>query len=82
MGDSRKRGRKMKMDFRRKQIERQKELLRMDRNAPGFDRDIWLLKWELTEIQPGSLSWRMGLIRALRRAIRALERENKERGDK
>jgi len=62
--------------YRLKQIERQAELLKMDTGAPGFDPDIWQLEYAITEIAPYSRAWRAGRIRALRRAITALKREN------
>lgn len=68
-------------EYMRKQTERQNELLREIWEGLKRDPDIWNLEYMICSIQPGSLAWRSGHIRSLRRAIRALERENEERGD-
>ena len=69
-------------EYMRKQIDRQNELLR--EKFKGLERDplFWNLEYMICSIQPGSLAWRSGQIRTIRREIRALERENKERGHK
>ena len=69
-------------EYMRKQIDRQNELLREKFKVLERDPDIWNLEYMICSIQPGSLAWRSGQIRTIRRAIRALERENKERGHK
>ena len=69
-------------EYMRKQINRQNELLRERFKGLKRDPDIWNLEYMICSIQPGSLAWRSGQIRTIRRAIRALERENKERGHK
>lgn len=71
-------------EYRIRQTERAIELSRMDKQnlPPPMDRDIWILEHELTQIQPYSWAWRRGLVHALRRAIRALERENREKEEK
>ena len=69
-------------EYMRKQIDRQNELLREKFKGLEGDPDIWNLEYMICSIQPGSLAWRSGQIRTIRRAIRALERENKERGHK
>ena len=66
-------------EYRKKQLERQRQLLDDMVKGVDYDPDIWNLKYMLTEIAPGSRAWRSGYIRSLRRAIRALERENKEK---
>lgn len=63
------------VEYRRKQIVEQDKLLREYPEKPGIDRDIWNLKFMLTEISPRSRAWRFGYIRSLRRAIKALEKE-------
>ena len=70
-------------EYRKKQLVRQNELLKFFPEEPGIDRDIWNLEYMLTEIRPGSLAWRSGYIRSLRRAIRALKKEKKifEKGE-
>ena len=81
VGDSRKRGGSMNAaEYIRKQTELQNELLREIWEGLTSDPDIWNLEYMICSIQPGSLAWRSGHIRSLRRAIRALERENRERG--
>lgn len=67
-------------EYIRKQTELQNELLREIWEGLTRDPDIWNLEYMICSIRPGSLAWRSGHIRSLRRAIRALERENKERG--
>ncbi len=62
-------------EYERKRVFRQGELLKNCPEGPGIDRDIWNLEYMITEIRPGSLSWRNGHIQSLRRAIQALERE-------
>lgn len=63
-----------------KQTERKLELLQIRwNNTPGVDWDIWNLEYLLTTIHPYSSLWRDGTVRSLRRAIRALERENREK---
>lgn len=52
------------------------ELLREKFSGKCIDNDIWNLKWMLTQIHPYSRNWQNGCIRSLRRAIKALEREN------
>ena len=69
-------------EYMRKQIDRQNELLREKFKGLERDPDIWNLEYMICSIQPGSLAWRSRQIRTIRRAIRALERENKERGHK
>lgn len=69
-------------EYMRKQIDRQNELLREKFKGLERDPDIWNLEYMICGIQPDSLAWRSGQIRTLRRAIRALERENEERGHK
>ena len=71
----------MNNDYLREQIKRQSDLLKKRWNGEEGDPDIWNLEYMICSIQPGSMAWRSGQIRSLRRAIRALERENKERGD-
>lgn len=67
-------------EYRRKQAERQLELALIRwNNTPGVDWDIWNLEYLLTTIHPYSSLWRDGTVRSLRRAIRALERENREK---
>jgi len=70
-----------KVEYMRKQIDRRQELLRELWKGLDRDKDIWNLEYMICSIQPNSSAWRNGHIRSLRRAIRALERENKERGD-
>jgi hypothetical protein len=70
-----------KTEHMRKRFARQSELLRERFKGLKRDPDIWNLEYMITEIGYGSFAWRSGQIRTLRRAIRALERENKERGD-
>ena len=41
----------------------------------GTKRDIWLLKYLATSIRPYSRRWRDGTLRAIRHAIKALEKE-------
>ena len=57
-------------EYRKKQLERQRQLLDDMVKGVDCDPDIWNLKYMLTEIAPGSRAWR---------SIRALERENKEK---
>ena len=70
-----------KREYRKKSLKRQDELLRIAEEGIEYDPDIWNLEYMITEISPGSIAWRSGYIRSLRRAIRALKRENKERGN-
>ena len=71
-----------KVEYMQKQIDRKQELLREFWKGLDRDRDIWNLEYMICSIQPGSRAWRNGHIRSLRRAIRALERENREKGEK
>lgn len=71
-----------KADYMRKQFKRQENLLRELWDGLDRDPDIWNLEYMITSIAPGSRAWRMGQIRTLRRAIRALERENRKEGNK
>lgn len=67
-------------EYSRKQAERQLELVLIRwSKTPGVDWDIWNLEYLLTTIHPYSSLWRDGAVRSLRRAIRALERENREK---
>lgn len=73
--------RKMKSadEHRKKMLERQSQLLSDLLTGDIEDTDIWNLEMMITEIAPGSRAWRSGHIRSLRRAIKALQRENQER---
>lgn len=67
-------------EYRRKQAEENLKLMLYRWNNPQIKNwDIWNLKVMLTEIDPNSRAWRRGDVRALRRAIRALEREEREK---
>ena len=68
-----------KIDYMRKQLKRQEQLLRERWNGKACDPDIWNLEYMATTISPGSRAWRMGQIRSLRRAVKALKREKQER---
>ena len=70
----------MNSDYLRKQIERQSDLLKKRWNGEEGDPDVWNLEYMITEIRPGSRAWNRGVIRSLRRAIKALEREGRESG--
>ncbi len=70
------------IEFRRKQLARRMELLEMATNGTVIDRDVWNLEYMITNIGQHSDHWRLGCIRSLRRAIKALERENKNKGEK
>ncbi len=61
------------LEYERKQLLRQERLLRSYPEKPGIDRDIWNLEYMITQIRPGSRSWRSGHIRSLRRAIQVLK---------
>lgn len=66
-----------------KQNAEKERLLKGVFTAPeSVDKDIFNLKMILLEIRPYSRWWRRGYVRSLRRAIKALERENKERREK
>lgn len=71
-----------KMEHMRKRFTRQNELLQERFKGLKRDPDIWNLEYMITEIGYGSFAWRSGQIRTIRRAIRALERENREKGEK
>lgn len=66
-------------EHRKKMLERQSQLLSDLLTGDIEDTDIWNLEMMITEIAPGSRAWRSGHIRSLRRAIKALKRENQER---
>ena len=68
-------------EYQRKQLERQSGLLKELNAGAVKDRDIWNLEMMITNIQPHSLAWRSGYIKSLRRAIHALEKENRERSN-
>ena len=68
----------MNNDYLREQIKRQSDLLKKRWNGEEGDPDVWNLEYMITEIRPGSNAWNRGFIRSLRRAIKALERENQE----
>ncbi len=59
--------------------ERNRILREMWERPESVDKDIFNLKMILLDIAPFSRWWRWGYMRSLRRAIKALERENKER---
>lgn len=63
------------IEYKQKQINEQRKLILEYPNKPGVEKDIWNLKYMITEIAPGSRAWRSGHVGSLRRAIRALERE-------
>lgn len=58
------------------QLVKQSELLQKHLSLQDDDKDIWNLEYMITTITPYSRYWNMGVIRSLRRAIKALEREN------
>lgn len=62
--------------YRLDQLEKQAKLLQKDVLGLIKDRDIWNLEYMITEIRPYSRAWRSGHIKSLKRAIKALEREN------
>lgn len=62
--------------YRLDQREKQAELLKKDVLGQVKDQDIWNLEYMVTEIAPYSMAWRSGYIKSLKRAIKALEREN------
>lgn len=71
-----------KTELRKKQIKEQEKLLREKLELRVSDADIWNLKWLITQIQPGSRNWNIGCIRSLRKAIKALEKENEKNTQK
>lgn len=70
-----------KMEYIKEQQKQRDQLLRERWNGLERDPDIWNLEYMATAISPGSTAWRMGQIKTLRRAIKALERENRERDE-
>ena len=72
------------ISFRRKQekkaLDRRGELLyQWDESLPEIDKDIIRLELLELDIRPYSLNWRFGMVGALRRARKALEKKKKER---
>lgn len=65
--------------YRMKQAEEMERVLKGASENPNHDPDVLNLRLILLSIAPYSHWWRLGCMRSLKRAIKALEREN-ERG--
>ena len=63
--------------YRIRMCERALELLK---HKDEYDPDIWNLEYMITQIAPYSRSWRMGNVRSLKRAIKALKEEKNRVG--
>lgn len=65
------------MQYTLKMLEAQREEI----INPHPDKDIHNLKMMLFDITPYSRAWRFGYVKSLKRAITALEKENKCGGE-
>ena len=65
------------IEFDRKQVEKQTELLRGPEPKTQKEKDIWNLKYMRYSIKFGSWNYRNGIIATLDRAIKKLEEESK-----
>lgn len=63
------------IDFNRKQLQKQSELLRGPAPKTDREKDIWNLKYLRYSIQYGSFNYWSGMIASLDRTIKKLERE-------
>lgn len=63
------------IEFNRKQVEKQNELLWGPAPITREERDIWNLKYLRYSIRHGSRSYIMGMIATLDRVIKKLESE-------
>lgn len=64
-----------RIDFDRKQVEKQGELLKGPEPKTQKEKDLFNLKWLRYSIRYGSLNYRSGMISTLDRAIKRLEEE-------